>query len=212
MVNHRVAGLFDNRTQAEDAIHALHQIHISDEAISLTMRDREELRQLRENTGSKAGEGASAGAATGTVLGGLAGFLVGAGLLAIPGLGPILAIGPLSAAIGTGAAVAGATAVGAGAGAATGGLIGALVGWGIPEEEAQIYTEGVRRGGILVVVDTDSESQRDKVRGIFKEYGAVDINNRGREYREGGWGGYNPDAPEYPLSPSVGTRSEVGSR
>lgn len=199
MAIQRVAGLFDNQSQAESAVQGLVEAGIARERISLTMRDRDDLRKMRESTGTKAAEGAGTGATAGTIAGGFAGLLIGAGLLAIPGIGPILALGPLSAVIGTGAAAAGAAAVGAGAGAATGGLIGALVGSGVPEEEAHVYSEGVRRGGVLVAVDPASETERNNALEILRNRGAVDLTNRGREYREGGWHGYNPDAPEYPL-------------
>src|SRR5690606_38716981 len=96
--------------------------------------------------GSGAAEGAGVGAGIGAVLGGLGGLLVGLGALTIPGIGPVIAAGPLAAAL-TGLAGAGAGAV---AGGVTGGLIGALTGLGVPEENAQYYAEGIRRGGVLV--------------------------------------------------------------
>ena len=158
-----------------------------------------------------AAEGAGAGAVGGTLVGGALGLLVGAGLLAIPGIGPVLAAGPLAAAIGTIAAAAGATALGAGIGAATGGLLGGLMGSGIPEDEAHAYVEGVRRGGSLLSVNA-SDVEADDVRQILLRNGAVDMDRRSDEWRAAGWG--SPATGDNGLArPDVGdsTRREAGA-
>lgn len=186
-------GLFDHRDQAEQAVRALLDAGFRQGDISVTMQDRDEMRAMAESTGTQAAEGAGAGAVAGTVLGGIAGLLVGAGLLVIPGLGPILAAGPFAAAIGSAAAIAGTAAAGAGIGAAAGGLVGALVGLGIPEEEANVYAEGVRRGGILVLLRTADTSEYDRAREILRQNGAVDVEARAGEYRMGGWRAFDPD-------------------
>jgi hypothetical protein len=135
-----------------------------------------------DHVGGDVATGAATGAGTGAVLGGIAGLLVGAGALAIPGIGPIVAAGPLAAAL-----------TGAGLGAAAGGLIGALAGWGIPEEEAGLYAEGVRRGGTLVGVTAEG-ARVQKAADILERNGAVDIERRSAEWRESGWTGYDKDA------------------
>ena len=109
------------------------------------------------------------------MLGGGAGLLAGLGMLAIPGVGPVVAAGWLIA-----------TAVGAGIGAAGGGLLGSLVGAGVSETDAHVYAEGVRRGGTLVTVRAD-EGQRANVEAILARYSGVDAATRGTEYRAGGW-------------------------
>jgi len=161
-----VAALFRNREEAENAINALKANGFRGEQIGVAMRDRNAQGALVEDTGTKAAEGAVTGAVGGGLLGGLAGFLIGIGALAIPGIGPVISAGVLTAALGT----AGATAVaGAGVGAVAGGLVGALVGLGIPEEEAKYMEKGLREGSVLVTVNT--ESRPAQVAQILTQYG-----------------------------------------
>lgn len=134
---------------------------------------------------SNSGAGAGTGATLGTVLGGGAGLLAGLGMLAIPGIGPVVAAGWLVA-----------TAVGAGVGAGAGGLLGALVGAGVDESEAHVFAEGVRRGGTLVTVRVD-ESKRAEVEAILARYSPVDPTVRGQDYRAGGWERFDEAAPSY---------------
>jgi hypothetical protein len=154
-------GLFDDRDDAQDAINALRDAGFDAASISVVARDRDVQGRLAEDTGTEAGEAAATGAVAGGVLGGLAGWLVGIGALAIPGVGPIVAAGPLAAALG-----------GMAIGAAGGGIIGALTGAGIPDEEARYYDEGFRRGGILVTVR--SPGRYGEAMSIMREYGARD--------------------------------------
>lgn len=196
-----VVGLFDDYGQAQKVVQELIDTGYRNEEISVFANENAHgLRESRErgvgDSGNRVGEGAGAGAVGGTVVGGAIGLLVGAGLLAIPGIGPVLAAGPLAAAAGTAAATAGAGALGAGIGAATGGLLGALVGAGIPEDEAEYYTEGVRRGGTLVTVQAD-DRMADDAQYIMQRHGAIDIHERGSEWRRSGWTGYNPAADPY---------------
>jgi hypothetical protein len=128
-------------------------------------------------------------AGIGTVLGGGAGLLTGLGIMAIPGVGPIVAAGWLAATL------AGAAA-GAVAGGATGGLIGAMTNSGVDEDSAHVYAEGVRRGGTLLTVQVE-EDQAAQVEEIFLENGAVDAAARGEAYRTSGWTRYDPAAPAY---------------
>jgi uncharacterized protein (TIGR02271 family) len=134
-----VVGLFTDRSDAESAIRQLRDAGFTEKQIGLAMRDRDEQRQLMEDTGTTAAEGAAVGAVSGGVLGGLIGLL---GSLLIPGIGPIVAGGVLAS-----------TLAGAGIGAAAGGIIGALMGLGVPEADAQHFDRGLRSGGILVTVD-----------------------------------------------------------
>ena len=132
--------------------------------------------------GEAVAEGAAGGALVGGALGGLGGLLLGLGALAIPGIGPVVAAGPI---------VAGLT--GAGIGAAVGGLAGALVNWGVPEEEAEFYAEGVRRGGTLVAVKSE-DSRVNEVLRIMNQYGPVDVRERSSLWRSEGWGGSDTTA------------------
>jgi len=118
------------------------------------------------------------GAAFGAVVGGL----IGLGALAIPGIGPVIAAGPLAAAL-----------VGAGVGAVTGGLIAGLVEMGIPEDEAGYYAEAVRRGGTLVVVNT-TDDWVDRVVEVMEDHDPVDVEQRATEWRAAGWTGFDAQA------------------
>jgi len=131
------------------------------------------------------------------LLGGLAGFLVGIGALAIPGIGPVISAGVLTTALGTVGATA---ATGAAVGGAVGGVAGALVGLGIPEEDAQFYAEGVKRGGVLVTVQTSDDRANDAL-NIMRQANAVDVDTKRSEWHKAGWNRFDegtmPDA-SYP--------------
>ena len=127
-----------------------------------------------------------ADAGIGAAIGGVGGLLLSAaGALTIPVIGPILAAGPIAAAL-----------TGAGIGAAAGGLIGALTESGIPEEDAKYYAEGVRRGDVLVTVKADN-TQADRVCDVFDRHDAVDVDDRVQNWRSRGWGGWNDSAQPY---------------
>lgn len=130
-------------------------------------------------------EGAAAGAGIGATIGGIGGLLMGLGLLAVPGVGPALAAGPIVS-----------TLVGAGIGAAAGGLMGALVNNGVPEEEAGYYAEGVRRGGSLVTL-TVADERVDDVERIMNNHHPVDIDERAAAWKEEGFTGYDEKAEPY---------------
>nr|PZN26536.1 MAG: hypothetical protein DIU80_13240 [Chloroflexota bacterium] len=188
-----VAGLFDRPEQVDRAIRDLQANGVSRDDIGVVATDARGEFANRVGGETKIEEGAGAGAIGGGVLGGVLGALVGVGALAIPGIGPVIAAGPLAAALGS--AGAGAL-VGATTGVAAGGLIGALVGAGIPEEHAHVYAEGVRRGGLLLSVTIDGVSSAT-VESIMRTNGAVDIDARGAEWRRQGWSGFDPDAEPY---------------
>ena len=187
----QVVGLFDNMQDAHSAVSELTNAGFTSDDISIVANNSSgQSANYDADTGSEAGEGAGAGAVGGAVLGGLGGLLVGLGALAIPGVGPVIAAGTLATALGT-------TAVGAGLGAAAGGLVGALVGAGIPEEDANIYAEGVRRGGALVTVQAATDSDADRAADILDRYNVVDIDDRGSDYRSSGWSRFDENDTSY---------------
>jgi hypothetical protein len=130
--------------------------------------DGESTKEFAHEKHTKAPEGAATGAGTGAVLGGALGWLAGIGLLAIPGVGPLIAAGPIMAAL-----------AGAGVGGAVGGITGALVGMGIPEYEAKRYEGVVRDGGILLSVHSDNTQWTRKAKDILARCGARDVDSAG---------------------------------
>lgn len=139
-----------------------------------------------ETTAEESGAGAGVGAGIGAAIGGIGGLLIGLGALTIPGIGPVIAAGPLAVALST---LTGA-GVGAVAGGVTGGLLGALIGLGVPEEEAQYYAEGVRRGGVLVTVQAE-EYNTEQIMEILNRHNPMDLNQQVEKWREQGWKGFN---------------------
>jgi uncharacterized membrane protein len=192
-----VIGLFDSAREAEHVVQALTDYGFGNNEISVVANDargeygraREVSRESGSDKSDQVAESAGAGAVGGTVIGGALGLLVGAGLLTVPGVGPVLAAGPIAAALGS-------TALGAGIGAAAGGLVGSLVGLGVPEDEADYYAEGVRRGGTLVSVSADGR-RADEAYRIMQSHGAVDIKERGSTWRDEGWTRFDPTAEPY---------------
>jgi hypothetical protein len=177
-----VTGLYDNHADARVVVRALEDAGISSDSISIVGRNGDE----RE---SNAGEGAAAGAGIGAAVGGTGGLLAGLGMLAIPGIGPVVAAGWLAA------TVAGAVA-GAVAGGAAGGIIGSLTNEGVDEEDAHVYAEGVRRGSTLVSARVD-DSEAEVAQAIIKDHAPVDLDTRRASYREAGWERFDGSLPEY---------------
>jgi hypothetical protein len=139
----------------------------------------------RDRDGADNGaEGAATGAGIGATVGGIAGLLAGLGIIAIPGIGPVVAAGWLAS-----------TAVIAAAGGLAGGILGALTEAGVSEDDAQVYAEGVRRGGTLLTVRV-SDADRARIEAIL-DRSAVNIRERGMAYRKSGWRSFDPDAPPY---------------
>jgi len=163
-----VAGLFDSQTAAQRAIEDLRTSSVDAGRVSVIARDKERARDVADQTGAEVATGAATGAGVGAVLGAAAGWLVGIGALAIPGVGPIIAAGPIAAALG----VAGTTAAaGAGVGVVTGGIVGALTGWGFSESEAKAYQDGIERGDLLLAVEVPDGEDAGRVEDIFKNDG-----------------------------------------
>lgn len=159
----RAVGVFKSRQDTESVLQALKKDGYDMNRISLIARHSEDVQGADEiNHGNEAKEGAGIGATTGTVLGGIGGFLVGAGVLAIPGVGPVLAAG-------VGISELAATLAGAGIGAAAGGIIGALVGAGIPEDRAKVYDKRVKSGDHLLLVSGTEDDLR-RVESIMRSH------------------------------------------
>lgn len=157
-----------NETQTTNIISKLRAAGFAGNDISVLFPDKSGTRDFAHEQNTKAPEGAATGAGTGGVLGGVLGWLVGVGALAIPGLGPFIAAGPIVAAL-SGAAV----------GAAVGGLTGALIGMGVPEFEAKRYEGKIRDGNILISVHAIDSDWARKARTIFEEENAQDISSSG---------------------------------
>jgi uncharacterized membrane protein len=157
-----VIGIVETRAQAESVVEQLQRVaSIAVRDISVLLPDSQGTRDFAHEHNTKAPEGAAAGAGAGGVLGGTLGLLAGIGALAIPGVGPLIAAGPVLAALS-----------GAAAGAAVGGLTGALVGLGIPEIEARAYEGKIRGGNILIAVHTDSRDEQNAAESVLKQAGA----------------------------------------
>jgi uncharacterized membrane protein len=195
-----VVGVFPSVDRAEAAYRDLLAAGITRDDISVMAREAIERGELvdaerREPGGSSAAVGMGAGAA----LGGLGGLLVGLGLLTIPGIGPVLAAGPLASAL-----------AGAGLGAVGGAFVGALVDLGIPEDEAEQLAEAVRRGGILLAARVDDETI-DRVVEIMEHHGALDVAERVKEWRGAGWSRFDHAAEPYEADELERERRRLGA-
>ncbi len=162
--NVAVFGIYSSRAAAEEAVDALRTAGFRNSDISALFPDNQGSKDFAHEKSTKAPEGTATGVASGAVVGGVLGWLAGIGALAIPGLGPFIAAGPIMAAL-----------AGAGAAGVVGGLVGALVGMGIPEYEAKRYEGRVKNGGILLSVHCDSGEWVTRAKDILKNTGAEDI-------------------------------------
>src|ERR1700760_4160374 len=164
--NTAVFGIYATPTTAENGVDHLITLGFTNSAISVLLPDDETTRAFAHEKNTKAPEGTATGVTTGGVIGGTLGLLAGIGALAIPGVGPLIAAGPIMA-----------TLAGVGAGGAVGGIVGALVGMGIPEYEAKRYEGAVKDGGTLLSVHCDTSDQVDAAKEGLKETGARDISS-----------------------------------
>jgi hypothetical protein len=165
-----VYGVFHDREKVRETVEALKREGFRDKDISVVFPDRDETKNFAVEHNTKAPEGATAGGVTGAVAGGVVGWLAGVGLIAIPGIGPLLAAGPIFTAL-----------AGIGAGSVTGGLVGALVGLGLPELEAKRYESEVKAGRILLAVHCDDPRYSYSARKALESAGAKDVFISGRQ-------------------------------
>lgn len=168
--NTAVFGIYPSTAQAEIAVDRLTAAGFSNQDISVLLPDTQSSKEFAHEKNTKAPEGAASGVATGGVLGGTLGLLAGIGALAIPGVGPFIAAGPIMG-----------TLAGLGVGGTVGGLVGALVGMGIPEYEAKRYEGRVKDGGVLLSVHCDTSSEIDAAKTILKATNADDISSAGEK-------------------------------
>ena len=185
-----ISRLYDRYADAERAVTALETAGIPHSDISIVANNSDDWYNSGKKDRDRDGvddraESAGKGAGIGAGLGGAAGLLAGLGLLAIPGLGPVVAAGWLAA-----------TAVGAAAGAATGGIIGALTEAGVSEEDAHTYAEGVRRGGTLVTARVPDTVDRAKFDAILDQ-SSVNIRDRRALWQKSGWQRFDPQSKPY---------------
>jgi len=160
--------LANTETQAETIVHRLDEIGIPTSDVSVLFPDKTGSRDFAHEHSTKAPEGTAIGASAGGVTGGVLGLMAGIGALAIPGVGPFIAAGPIMAAL-SGAAV----------GATIGGIGGALIGMGIPEFEAKQYEAKIKEGNILISAHAADGDVADRVKDIMKQAGAKDITSTG---------------------------------
>jgi hypothetical protein len=160
-----VFGIYFTRTQVESAVDALKDAGFSHSDVSVLLPEENvQSAELATDGSTKAPEGAAVGLGSGAALGGALGWLIGLGALAIPGIGPVIAAGPLVAAL-----------AGIGIGGALGGFAGALVGVGIPEYEAKKYEGELLKGGILVAVRSETREQTERAQHVLSSSGAQDV-------------------------------------
>jgi hypothetical protein len=162
--NTSVFGIYRTRSGAENGVDALRTAGFRNTDISALLPDNEGTKDFAHEKNTKAPEGAATGASAGAVLGGTLGWLAGIGALAIPGVGPFIAAGPIMGAL-----------AGVGAGAVTGGVLGALTGFGMPEYEAKRYEGRIKSGGILLSIHCDDSEWTKRAKDILENTGAEDI-------------------------------------
>jgi hypothetical protein len=176
MANKKTAvfGIYKSINQAERAVDYIAASGFSYDDISVLLPDSESSEQFAHEKHTKAPEGTATGATAGGAIGGTFGLLVGVGALAIPGIGPFIAAGPIMAAL-----------AGLGVGGAVGGLIGALVGMGIPEYEAKRYEGRVKQGGVLLSVHCETSEEISNAKKLLKTTEADDISSAGEKPGDG---------------------------
>jgi len=171
--NKAVFGIYPSTGLAERAVDTLLRAGFSNNSISVLLPDDQSTRDFAHKKDTKAPEGTTTGVTAGGVIGGTLGVLAGIGAIAIPGVGPFIAAGPIMGGL-----------AGLGVGGAVGGLIGALVGLGIPEYEAKRYEGRVKNGGVLLSVHCDTSDQIKRAKELLKNTGAEDISSTGEATAE----------------------------
>lgn len=200
-----ISAVFDQYADASAAVTALEANGVSNADISIIANNADGTHRDGNRNGGVAKNDATAdagiGAGIGATLGGAGGLLAGLGIMAIPGVGPVVAAGWLiSTAAG---AIAGAVA-----GGATGGIIGALTGAGVPEEDAHVYAETVRRGGTLVTARVP-DADAPRLNALLQQHKSIDVADRRAVYQGEGWTAFDADAPTPPRQhiPDAGNRA-----
>ena len=188
--NRAVFGIYPNRSSVEEAVEHFRAAGFRSTDISVLFSENEGTKDLAHEKSTKAPEGATTGGVAGGIAGGVLGWLTGLGLIAIPGLGPLLAAGPIVAAL------AGVGAVGA-----LGGIIGALAGWGVPEYEAKRYEGRIREGGILLSVHCDSSDWVKRAEEIMQRTGAQDVG--AEDEKRGSFANADKPMPRVPATDRV---------
>jgi len=168
--NTAVFGIYKTSMAAERAVDQILAAGFSNNDISVLLPDNQSSKEFAHEKNTKAPEGTTTGATAGGVIGGTLGLLAGIGSLAIPGVGPFIAAGPIMAAL-----------AGLGVGGAVGGVIGALVGMGIPEYEAKRYEGRIKDGGVLLSVHCATSEDIDRAKDLLKQTGAEDIASAGEK-------------------------------
>jgi len=181
--NTAVFGIYNDAVSVGGGLQALRTAGFRNTDVSILMPENTGTKDFAHTKETKAPEGATTGAASGAVIGGVLGWLVGIGALAIPGLGPFLAAGPIMGML-----------AGAGAAGVAGGIVGCLVGLGIPEYEAKRYEGRIKNGGILLSVHCDNSDWVKRAKKILEETGAEDVSSAGEA------------AADYAISDRPGTR------
>ena len=166
--NIAVFGIYTSRGVAEEAVDSLREAGFRSADVSVLFSESAGTKDLAIEKHTKAPEGAAAGVTTGAVVGGALGWLVSAGILMIPGVGPFMAAGPVVGVL-----------TGIGAGGVFGGIVGSLVGLGVPEYEAKRYEGRIRAGGVLLSVHCDAQEWAERAREILRRTGAEDISSSG---------------------------------
>ena len=172
-----ITKVFEHYNHAKQAVSDLESAGIASAAISLVANKKNTGNDTAADEGTEAGAGAGLGAAAG----GAVGLLTGLGLMAIPGVGPVVAAGWLAT-----------TALGAVAGGATGGIVGSLIGAGVPDEHAHVYSEALRRGGSLLTVKVE-DNMVERTHAILDRHQPLDPIELGADYRKTGWDKFDPE-------------------
>ena len=180
-----VVGSFDNYSEAQDVVEELVNIGVPRDEISIVANDADQRHSAGRSDAGETASGAGKGAVVGGAIGGAAGLAAGLAGLAIPGIGPIIAAGPIAAAL-----------AGAGAGAVAGGLIGGLTHLGVSEEDANYYAESVRRGGALVTVRAEDDIAEPAAE-VMRQHNAIDVDKRAEGWKGSGWRGFDANAKPY---------------
>jgi len=188
-----VVGFFNDMSYTDAVIQDLEKAGIGRDRISVIAGDNSGKYKDYASGPGAVGSGATGGAGTGAAIGGGLGLIAGLAALAIPGFGPVIAAGPVAAAL-----------TGAGVGAAAGGMIGGLRHMGISHSHADYYAEGIRRGGVLVSVETEDDTMANRAADIMDDHGAEDIEQRAAEWKSGGW------TPAEPMPDAMEKRTMTG--